>query len=770
MLSRKLLTILPLFLIVASCSRDPKVQAQRAVNNGNKFFEKGKYREAALMYRRAIQSDLKDGEAYYRLGLTELKVSDPGAAVHALRRAVDLQPKNSDAMIKLADLYLLAAYSDRQHADQYMKEVKDLSDHLLQLEPNSFDGHRIVGQMALVGGNFPAAIAEFEKANTIKPDNPALVTIYFEALVRNNQFPEAEKLAYHLIDKEKTYAPIYNALYVQYMRQHKPEQAEKVLRSKQENNPKQATFVLELVQHYFLTSRRDDMNAMIQKLTDEKTYPQGHLLAGDFFFFRARELDHAEDQYEAGMKAFPKDKVVYQKRLVELFANQTAKRREANDMLATILKENPKDSDAIAMRAALMLQTGDMQQINMAAADLQALVTKNPKNHLLRFNLARALLAKNQVDAARLQLEEAVKLRPDFIAARQALTRIYLVKGDYGNALKGAEEMISLDRNNVVAHLMRSSALLALGDRDKAHQELDYITKTYPNNPDARWQVGFLAYQDKDYKHAEEVFDDLYKKNPGDSRSLAGLTEALAAEHRMGDAIAAAKAAADKAPDRRDMKMFLANLYMRDEKYDDALNIYRTVLQKDPKSPDLLFRIAETERRKGDLNASIDDFRRCSQEAPNDTQCLKMLGLLMEATGKRDLAKPMYEQILKIHPDDPLALNNLAFAKAEDGNDLDQALNMAQRAVQVAPNNPEMKDTLAWIYIKKSLSDDAIRLCRETIQAEPNNAVFHYHYGMALMQKGDREGAKKELGTALTDKPSHDDEQKIKETLQKLSS
>lgn len=770
MTSRKLLTVLPLFLIVASCSRDPKAQALRAVNNGNKFFDKGKYREAALMYRRALQSDLKDGEAYYRLGLTELKLSDPGAAVHALRRAVELEPKNTDALTKLADLYLIASYSDKSHAAEYLKEVKDLSDKLLKQDPNSYDGHRILGQMALAGGRFPEAVAEFQKANTIKPDTPALVTVYFEALVRNNQFPEAEKIARSLIDQHKDYSPIYNALYVQYMRQNKRDQAEEILKLKLQNNPKNASDVLELVQHYYLTNRRDDMNAMIQKLTDEKTYPEGHLLAGDFYFFRARELDHAQDQYETGMKAFPKDKVVYQKRLVELFANQTAKRREANDMLAAILKDNPKDNDAIAMRAALMLQTGDLQQINIAANDLQALVTKNPKNHLLRFNLARALLAKNQLDAARLQLEEAVKLRPDFIAARQTLTRIYLLKGDFGNALKGAEEMISLDRNNVAAHLMRSSALLALGDKDKAHLELDMITRNYPNNPDARWQVAFLAYQEKDYKQAEQIFDDLYKKNPHDTRSLAGLTETLAAEHRMNDAIAAAKIAADKEPERRDMKIFLANLYMRDEKYDEALALYNALLQKEPKSADLLFRIAETNRRKGDLNAAIDNFRRCSQEAPSDTNCLRMLGLLMEATGKRDLAKPMYEQILKIHPDDPLALNNLAFAKAEEGNDLDQALNMAQRAVQVAPNNPELKDTLAWIYVKKNLPDDAIRICRETTQAEPNNAIFHYHFGMALMQKGDRTGAKGELGKALSDKPSRDDELKIKELLQKMSS
>lgn len=241
--SRKFLTILPLFLIVASCTRDPKAQAQQIVDHGNKFFAKGRYREAALMYRRALQKDLKFGEAYYRLGLTDLKLAAYGDAVHALRRAVELQPNNTDAITKLADLFLMAAFSDPPHSEQYVKESTELAGKLLKADPKSYDGHRILAQMALLGGKPADAIKEFEAANAAKPNTPELVTMYFEALVRNQQFPEGEKIAWDLLEKQKNYAPIYNALYVQYMRRNNPEQAEKVLKLKVENNPKHANYV-----------------------------------------------------------------------------------------------------------------------------------------------------------------------------------------------------------------------------------------------------------------------------------------------------------------------------------------------------------------------------------------------------------------------------------------------------------------------------------------------------------------------------------------------
>src|SRR5512140_2964550 len=115
MKSRKLLLLLPVVFFVASCSRDPKVQAQRYVENGNKFFEKGKFKEASIMYRRALQKDLKFGEAYYRLGLTEIQMTSYGDAVRSLRRAVELQPNNADASVKLADIYIAAAAQDKEH-------------------------------------------------------------------------------------------------------------------------------------------------------------------------------------------------------------------------------------------------------------------------------------------------------------------------------------------------------------------------------------------------------------------------------------------------------------------------------------------------------------------------------------------------------------------------------------------------------------------------------------------------------------------------------
>lgn len=142
--------------------------------------------------------------------------------------------------------------------------------------------------------------------------------------------------------------------------------------------------------------------------------------------------------------------------------------------------------------------------------------------------------------------------------------------------------------------------------------------------------------------------------------------------------------------------------------------------------------------------------------------------MLLDGTGRRDQAKPVYEQVLRIQPDNPFALNNLAFIKAEEGVDLDEALTMAQRARQKLPNSSDILDTLGWIYIKKNLSEDAVRTLRELIQAQPSRATYRLHYGMALIQKGDRPSARRELEAAMRFNPSKDESGKIRELLATL--
>jgi hypothetical protein len=83
---------------------------------------------------------------------------------------------------------------------------------------------------------------------------------------------------------------------------------------------------------------------------------------------------------------------------------------------------------------------------------------------------------------------------------------------------------------------------------------------------------------------------------------------------------------------------------------------------------------------------------------------------------------------------------------------------LAQGAVQKNPNIAGFVDTLGWVYYKKSLHSAAVEQLQKAVslnEAEarkanvPPSATYHYHLGMALKEKGDKDGSRRELETAL---------------------
>jgi tetratricopeptide (TPR) repeat protein len=765
-MKKAVFALILLLSLVAGCNRDPNVAKKKYVENGNRYYDKGKYKEALIMYRNALKRDMRYGEAYYRSALAEMKIGQWGGAARDLQRAVELQPENLDAHTRLGNLYLNAYVQDRKRPKTLLTELKSLSDRLGQRFPNTFEDARLKGYLALFDNNTSKAAEFFEKANRLKPYQQDLVLVYMQTLAVLNKADEGEKLAYELLKKDPTALAVYDALFLQYRQSNRLADAERILKSKVENNPKVADARLQLAAHYYSLKQRPEMMATLNQLSsDAKDFPASELMVGDFFL-RIRDLDQAMMHYQEGIKRQPKEKHTFQKRMIEVMVKQN-KKDEAQQLVTDILKEDPKDPEAIAIRASLSLLTGTREQLQSAINDLQTVVSRMPENPVLRYNLGKALLAKGNMQAARIQFEEAIKLRPDYLLPRITLAQIYLQNREFGKVVQASQEILSYDATNVPARLLRSRALMALGEVKQARTELVQTATQFPDLPEARLQVAALDLQEKNFKAAEESFKALYAKFH-DPRAFLGLVETYVAQGNSAQALKLLREEIAKNPDQLEYRVALANISVNANDYQTAISEYKKVLDKAPRSSDIWLRLGETYRRSGDLTSAAANFKKAQEVAPNNVLAYLQLALLYDTGGQKTDARPLYEQILRLQPDNPVALNNLAFMLADNGNDLDQALTMAQRAKQQRPNDGDVSDTLGWIYIKKNLSDSAINIFRDLVRDKPERATYRYHFAMALAQKGDRASAKKECEAALRSKPSKEEEAKIRDLMAKL--
>jgi Tfp pilus assembly protein PilF len=107
---RLFLIVTLLASLLTGCSRDPNVRKQKYFESGQRFFEKSKFREAAIQYSNAIQVDPRFADAHYRLALTYLRLGEVNRGFQELQRTVELQPDNYAARVDIANMLTAAKF------------------------------------------------------------------------------------------------------------------------------------------------------------------------------------------------------------------------------------------------------------------------------------------------------------------------------------------------------------------------------------------------------------------------------------------------------------------------------------------------------------------------------------------------------------------------------------------------------------------------------------------------------------------------------------
>jgi tetratricopeptide (TPR) repeat protein len=160
----------------------------------------------------------------------------------------------------------------------------------------------------------------------------------------------------------------------------------------------------------------------------------------------------------------------------------------------------------------------------------------------------------------------------------------------------------------------------------------------------------------------------------------------------------------------------------------------------------MLGRLYIAQRRLGD---ALKEFDELSKRQSRPVQAHTVAGIILEAQNNKAEARKRYEQALEIDPEMPVAANNLAWMTAENGGNLDIALQLAQTATRRLPDHPAVQDTLGWIYYKKGLPTLAVPPFEKSVEKDPGNPVYYYHLGLAYARSGDLPKARKALQQAL---------------------
>ena len=135
---RRLLLLALIATFFSGCSRDPNVRKNKYFQSGQRYFQKGKYREASIQFANALQVDSRFVDAHYKLAQSYMKLQNWNQAYEELDRTVQLDPDHTDAQLDMANLLLLS--NDYKSAQEHV-------DTVLGKNPNNATAHEVAANL-----------------------------------------------------------------------------------------------------------------------------------------------------------------------------------------------------------------------------------------------------------------------------------------------------------------------------------------------------------------------------------------------------------------------------------------------------------------------------------------------------------------------------------------------------------------------------------------------------------------------------------------------
>ncbi|MGA7549090.1 MAG: tetratricopeptide repeat protein [Candidatus Sulfotelmatobacter sp.] len=752
------------FLITAlftGCSRDPNVRKQKFLESGDRYFDKGKYREAAIQYANALQVDSRFAQAHYKLGETYLKLGDGSRAVQELSRAVDLAPDNYPAHIDLANLWVVGSRNrDGSVNDEYLKQARVELDLLREKQPQNPSVFQAWADYYAVQNKLGEALHEMQKAIAADPNrSESYLNLAFLQL-RSNLADQAEANFKKAADLDPHAMNAQLALGGFYQSRNRMPEAEQQFKRAIQLAPKDPTPREALARLYMAEGKKTEAEALLkQAKSDLSDNPEGYSMLGNFYIATG-DLDKATAEYSSLYTYHPKDLKV-KKNYVQLLILKD-RLDEATKLNNEVLKTNPNDVEALVYRG--QIQIGQNNPTG-AVDSLQQALKNDSNNAVAHYRLGIAFDKQNNDARAESEWRAAVGLRPDLTDAQRALAALELRRGDLDALTQTAQQIITGAPYAPDGYMMRALAEMNRQKFSDAQQDLTKAMGLAAGSPTPYVQMGNLYQLQKQYAEAIKFYEQALDKDAASTDALQGIMNVYLAQKQPDQAIAAARARIAKSPNTGGFYDLLGTALFQKKDLSGADAALRKAIELDKNNSDALLKLGQVQAAQGSVSDALATYQQSIKDYPREIGFYILAGEMYESQSNWDQAKAMYQKALEIQPNQPVASNNLAYVMLQQGGNVDVALALAQTGRRGMPDSSNAADTLGWAYYKKGVYQSAIDMFQESLRLSEkrgaaDDPTVHYHLALAYQKVNQPAQARQQLERVLKINPNHSDARK----------
>lgn len=722
---------------------------------------KGDLKKAESGLKQALAAYPNSQELLMLDAVVALQEQDNARATEALQKIINLEPAKTatvygrQARLRLASLQIMG---------KQLELAQTTLDPLLKLFPKDPQTNYLGGLLAFAEGNYEKSEERLLKVLQVSPDHLQTILLYGAVSFQKKKYEQAANYLSRYVNTVPGNIGARKLLGRAYMMLGQSDKAQVVLKPGLDTDAKD----VELLALVGLNDVREgNLASGIESLEKATEFaPENTALRKELAvaYITSGETELAIKELNTLLaKSDGKGNTKTLLVLAHLKAGQPDK---AIDTALEILAENPDNPAAITLVGNVFTATGDKKE---ARNYYDKALKLSPGNPQASFAMAQLEELEGNLPAANAMYKAMVDADTKSIAPMLALARLAEKQGNRDELFVWLERARAAASQQIQPRLALAEAYLREGNLQKAEEVVKESRVIAPDNSIVLGQWGRVLMENKRYNEALNPLMDLVKKEPDSVFARLLLAETYLNLKQVDETRKELKIALEKDPKSIGALVLMARSELTQGRFEEAGEYAKKIQAINPDiyigyelfgdtwlarqeyakakseyekawakkmSSGLAVKLSTVAVRLNKPDEGIELLNTWLNDHAEDVRALQVLGTLLQTTGRKDEAVKTYEKTLELQPDNLVALNNLAglYSNAKDA----KALVLAEKAYQVQPNNPGVKDTYGWVLVQAGELSKGQSLIKQALEALPGLAEVRYHYAAALIRSGEK--------------------------------
>ncbi len=350
------------------------------------------------------------------------------------------------------------------------------------------------------------------------------------------------------------------------------------------------------------------------------------------------------------------------------------------------------------------------------------------------FRKGEALIDTQEAFSARQAdyFERAIRIQPDFAAARYNLALIYLRQDQYSSALEQLNALIELEPQVVRGYLLRCQVLIRNNQLAGARLDAEKALTLAPEDASGWHFRGRIELADKNYDEAVPALEKALQLDPETVEIHFDLGMALHNLGRLDQAVDQYRSFLETYPDDFDAHFLLGDIYQRQDRTELALQHFLAAEQQRPEDAELNRRLAYLYLADENIEQAEKRLRAIEGGSVVD---LANLGIIAAEEGRNLDAELYFRRALLKDPANGALwahLGDLFFDRQESS-----AIQAYEKALSLGWDDFDILLSLGTLYANRKKNETAADYLRKALAKKPESGRAHYHLGIVLDQLGE---------------------------------